>query len=406
MAATASVEQLHRQCKALHERMRDSGLAAIDPAHQALVKECHHAYAQLWEHVEASGSLSRADDLEDLSTGGLDLMAVPFRLAELTARGEVGGSHARRVAALGASRKLYIAFLNLCENVRLVREEDIEKRVVYKALDRTARVEAHQRCKALENRISELEGAMAKERALAKRRLRIEQEDLDDDDQVDRDDAERAAAIAEMDEAALEDATEEVRRELLVTQLKLRVEEAFSSIQMNDREADMLTTLSEDGKVRAVEEYQRALTDERKSTFASNKHFPGASVLIDPELTRVYASKATGVHGPPLQQPQGGANYNILPCGHTGPLRHELKDAAFLDRNQPTQTLEEFAQGEMAFMAEQQQRMMDAQQTKMEEDAKLGEAGIEERERVDKARWDDWRDANPAYGITNKGNYS
>jgi hypothetical protein len=427
MTANVSVAAFYGKCVDEYNAILDSNLPSASDKAQDKVHACCVDFGKLMEHIKSSGVLSRNEDFEDMSTQALGLVTVPFYLGQLAGRRVTGADHKARKQVLAVSSQLLRDFLDGCENVNLLPEDEVEKRLEYRALDRSGRVEAHRRKKDLQEKLNALEGRIRYEEAKIRRMRRLTSAAADDDDAEleDQDTPEMILARREADLDREEERgdgggatsntgdgiADEVLRERHVLRARLCIEEAFETIQMNQREADMLGGLTEDEMKSASAKYQEALTEDRTNRPSSTIHFPGAKKpnLQDPELARMYYSRETGVQGPPVQFAQSGVNYKVAGCGHLEPIgeqRINAYDDAFQDRNAPTQTLQEFAEQETAFMHDQMRIQAEAMNRKEEEDAMLGREGREERDRKKDSDWSDWKDDNPAVGLTNKGNYS
>lgn len=111
----------------------------------------------------------------------------------------------------------------------------------------------------------------------------------------------------------------------------------------------------------------------------------------------------------------GRQTYTILPGGYISPgaplsenlnYREIVKAELFMDRNQPTMSLEEFSQNEMADVQRQMEQQQFQQQQQEEEDSRMNPEELEDRDRQRQMAKDEFRDLCPVEGITNKGNYS
>jgi hypothetical protein len=364
--------------------------ASSDVAAQR-VEDAIAVFHRLQQSINAQGAFSRNEELDDMSTQSLSMLTVPYYIADLVSRRACGGGdHRRRIEALSIGAEYALKYLRVCETVRLIGEDEIERRLEYRPLDRSTRIEAHRRKKDLTETLSSIDQRIGLERAKAKRLQRILREE---------DEEEGGRFESDVNEIEISD---DLLRERHIAQAKLFVDAAFELIHSNKREADMLGSLTEEEKLQIIADYQKALTESRPN--APNLYFPAAR---RPELQDVYLDVVSGTRTGPMQQHLStGSNYEILGCGHNQPLRQRIKEEAFMDRNKPTMTLEEFAEQEMAAMAEQARQQAAAKREHEEEEARLGPDGVEERDRLKAAAWDNWKDDNPANGISSKGNYS
>lgn len=190
-----------------------------------------------------------------------------------------------------------------------------------------------------------------------------------------------------VDDEDEDEANEETRRMLAVLYLKWCTGEAIQNVIMSNRELEMVTRLTPAARRAIAAEYQ-----EQMARWAERANSDGRNT---------YTILPGGLIAPghaPMHSTTFGTNHVDY--------REQVRAELMVDRNRPTMTLEEYAQMEMAGIAEQQARADAMGRERAEEDERLGEDGIEERERQKLASQDDWRDDHPAYGITNKGNYS
>lgn len=206
----------------------------------------------------------------------------------------------------------------------------------------------------------------------------------------------------------------EIRRERALARLRWACYELGYSQEMSQRELQMLSALDLQTRARISKEYQETLEAERRGKRTQGRHtytiLPDgqmmAGTLRQPQPLPVQAVEAGG-GGPPTWATATTAP--PLPTAvqtSCGVFAQAVRDTLMVDRNPPTATLKEFAEGEMALAMEQQERERAAREAQEEEDARLGPEGVEERERVKASKWDDWKDDNPRNGQTSKGNYS
>lgn len=275
---------------------------------------------------------------------------------------------------------------------------------------RTAKIQLSQHQRDISKMISETENEMAFRKAKAARMRRIVQEDRDNNSHSsDSDEDNGEGGVLRVDaetgrgrdfssrkrgkesnvenEDGEDDADEELRRTVAILYLKWCTGEAIQNIIMSRRELEMVSKLTPEQRKRIADEYQQNI-----ELWAARGNSAGK---------QTYTILPGGLIAPgdaPMHSSTFGTNATNF--------REQVRAELMVDRNRPTMTLEEYAQMEMAGIAQQQQRANDNAKAQAEEDLRLGEDGIEERERKKQADWDDWRDAHPAYGITNKGNYS
>lgn len=351
-----------------------------------------------------------------------------------------------RRSVLTVSNDFLMRFFLTLVDLKLLDERQVAVKTVSQAdsLDRTAKVNAFRERKELTDRRDQLDNTITMNKLRAARIRRLEGDEEDDDPsgkrvatRSQRRRTEEAAAADdardEDDDDGFDDENEELLRERHQLQVKLCAVEGFAIFQMNSRELQLLGSMSEQQKRTAIEAYQLELlsTATSLSSGASAGNPASAAYLNARSLfdgsSSASASNALSLYrfdhdngcwvAPPGAAVSGGstgggpANYTILPGGHVIPmgvssLRQAAYTEAFIQRNMPTQTLAEFAEGEIAKMQAGQLQAAAAQQQQKDEDERLGEDGIEERERQKQTKWDDWKDNNPVQGISKRGNLS
>lgn len=173
----------------------------------------------------------------------------------------------------------------------------------------------------------------------------------------------RATHVEDIDE---DPDSEETLRALNISTVHMRCLQTASSSLYVQQELSMLRALSPEQRLAAVKDYRENLEKMK-------------------------------------QPPPPGQG---IPLTTIGVDRLQIKDTAFMNRNKPTMTLEEFAQLEMAQMRENQTR-----QDVREARDKARWESLTEEEQVDAKQyhdrdWADWKDDHPPIGKTTKGNYS
>lgn len=430
---TISVKEAIRNCKKQVEALQDRSDPANSTTYQQAVADAATALLQLWRHCEKDGVFSKNESINEWSTTALELFTVPYLLGQATERQLFVPSSPekekqvaekptsspeamesfmmQRKRALTISNQFYKKFLDLCAEVELINERELEKAL--SANDRTTRVQRHSQKKELTAQIQESKKALEFARKRGQRVKRI----LNDDDAENLDAANSTEAkptLSAATEDGSEDVCEDEHRTILLLEIRLSILETYDTLQMANKELEMFGAMTAQERIDAVQLYQAKLLEPPNKTasnvtYIASSRYPGAPGVPDPVDLSGFSSPHGGAL---LQEPSGGANYRILNCGHTAGMipdptvRNRVRVEAFQNRNLPTQTLEEFAEGEMAFMAEQQRLTEEMQRQRALEDERIGADGVEERERKEQAAKDDWRDDHPKFGITNKGNYS
>jgi hypothetical protein len=406
-----TVKQHQRLCSKQYLSILETALEGNDPKLQEMIRTASANLLQLWAHCQTAGVMSSNEDFSELSTQAMALFVVPFYIGNLASKRILGASFdpAKRCEVLTISNDFLQKFLQQCVDVGLITlgEVDHGTRFQSSAAARTQRIELFRQQKQLSEELQEMDSNLAFIKRRNRRTRNIIRDDAVEENGDDETAEGRAAALLHRDRGDEDDASddegdEEQLRARHAKMIRWCVGECYTMIQLSHRELEMFGAMSDDDRKAAVAEDQKALEEEplRRSNLIQTV-IPGP-MGADPLNYQVGSS----VGGPPMQQPQGGANYSIMSCGHAAPLRQQIVEEAFQNRNMPTQTLAEYADEEMAAMAAQAERDAQGKLEMAEEMERLGEDGMEEGERKKQARWDDWRDEHPPLGISNKGNYT
>eukprot|EP00758_Cryptobia_borreli_P018241 Tbor_TRINITY_DN6617_c0_g1::TRINITY_DN6617_c0_g1_i1::g.3051::m.3051/K17606/IGBP1, TAP42; immunoglobulin-binding protein 1 len=393
-------------------------LSTVDPAYQSILQELIDDAQEVWALMRSAGVYSPyTDQLDDLHTFTLQSLMLPYMVGDLWQRVQGSdsspisdprrpqssssfdvisyGDRNNRPAALANSQKAFKEYIEIAQDLGFVTDKEIEIYDNMNPSHRDARIQLHNRKVELKERMKQLEQKLTYEMVMNKRASRLKriQENEDDIDGIHdgahyssfNNEGEQQVQWGEDpdndigDEEERGDDTSESKRELIITQLKWCVWDTFQQTQMSKRELEMLGGIPDSIKRQIADQYQENMEQWK------NRANPGK---------QTYTILPGGIIAP-------GA-----PLTENKNFREIVKAEMFMQRNLPTMTLEEFAQMEMA----QCQKIMEAQKSaKEEEEAEndmLGEDGREEKERQKQAAKDDWRDACPVEGITNKGNYS
>lgn len=363
----------------------NSSLSSTDAEYQRAVRACIESMHTFWTHMNDCGVFSANEELADISTPTLSMLTAPYVIGDLHLR--IVDDKIPREKLIDFARAYFAKFLALMVNLELLTEKEVEMGVAPNPSNRTARIELSRAQSALRAQIEKFDSRIGFLRARTARMRRLEREESRADDDGD---APRKSNVGDgNDDGSDSDGEgdgadegceiEELLRERALAHLKWCIGDTFSQSQSAAREAEMLALIPPERRAEIAAEYQEGI--------------------------KLMQARGNDV---------GRSTYVILPGGQIATtegdgrtlLRQRVKEEAFINRIQPTMTLEEFAQQEMAFVMEQEQRQREGQQAQAEEDERLGPEGVEERERQKQAAWDDWRDNNPPIGITAKGNYS
>lgn len=419
------------------------GLASNDPRLLSAVHQLVVEMEEFWRRVQSTGAFSANDDLEDYSTTALEMLWAPYVVGDLYQRfqdrpalplaagansstpittttdrmdgerellrreAQDGDTNAyvsayatfmstrredlrsvTRQEALARSHAWFKEFFDWMQNIEIISEADIDRYSIYRPDQRTARIDLSRLCAQLKTAWDESEGKVGYLRA---RRRRM-QELMDVDGE-------------EIEEGGEE---EEALRERALARLRWSAYDACHQLQLSVRELEMLEALDPSQRAAISADYQATMDAVRRGELSLGRQtytiLPGGNmsigtaqnpVPVDPGRVGVTLPRALTTGTGQQQQQQGQSVF-----------RQQVRDELMMDRNRPTMTLQEFAALEMADVQRQMDEAAEMQRMRAEEDERLGPEGIEERERVKDSKWADWKDDNPANGITAKGNYS
>ena len=457
-----------RLCDDYTTSILNTSLASTDPALAAAVRRLIIEFEQFWSRLSAVGAFSPNDELDDYSTTALEMLWTPYVIADLyqriqgpvrqsptgsttstdknvsglqTARGqgvpaermqgeeamrhgeqrreqsdddgqgrqsaseaarltshglqEEGLRSLTRQEALARSHAWLKIYFEWMQNVELVDEKTLETYSVYKADQRTQRIELSRTITSLKAAWKAAEDKVGYLRAKRRRMRELMDEDGEAAEETDGEE-------------------EEALRERALARLKWAIYEGCHQLQISSRELSMLEALSPDQRAAISKEYQATMDAVRRGEISLGRHtytiLPGgmmmAGTVDQPQPVRSSDILQSGgitqtlsaTPAPPSMALGNAANQQLY--------RQHVRDELMVDRNAPTMTLQEFAAMEMADVQRQMDQAKERQQQQAEEDARLGPDGVEERQRQKDSAWDDWKDDHPAYGITNKGNYS
>ncbi|EPY42235.1 hypothetical protein AGDE_01688 [Angomonas deanei] len=287
-----------------------------------------------------------------------------------------------RQEVLARSNEWFRIYLEWMQNLELVKEETIELYSKYRPDHRTQRIELSRKVTELRQKWNEAENKL--QYMLAKRR-RMQELMEDDGDALEEQGGEE----------------EETLRERALARLEWSIYNSCQQLQMSVRELEMLQGIQPEQREAISKEYQQTLDAVRRGELSLGRHT--YTILPDGSMMAGTLSKPQGLD-PNVVLQGGGQMPTSLLNQHM--FRQQVQDELMVDRNPTTMTLQEFAMKEMTEVQRQMDEVQTLQQQQQEEDERLGEEGIEERQRVKDSKWADWQDDHPAYGITNKGNYS
>lgn len=404
--------------------------ASTDPQLHALLRQLVVELEEFWRHVMAVGAFSANDDLDDYSTTALEMLWTPYMIGDIYQRfngsgtppAVVGPSSAQgarmpgregegrqdasasssayaaaktvreedlknvsRQELLARSHEWFKVFFKWMENVELVDEKTIETYAVYRPTDRTQRIELARLRREAEGKWREYESKVQYMRVKRRRMQELMEESGE-----------------AMEEGGGEE--EEALRERALARLRWSIYDACHQLQLSSRELEMLQSLNPQQRAAISEEYQRTFEAVRRGELSLGRHtytiLPGG-MMVAGTLQQPVPVDADVI------AKSGGVNSQVLSAAaNQQQFRQQVHNDLMIDRNPPTLSLQEFAEMEMATMQRQMDEAAEQQRLQAEEDARLGPDGVEDRQRKKDSAWADWKDEHPAYGPSNKGNYS
>ncbi|KAG5477008.1 hypothetical protein LSCM1_05342 [Leishmania martiniquensis] len=452
-------------CDAYMADVVNTSLASTDATLNTRIRALLAEFELFWRHLSAVGAFSLNDEIDDYSTTALEMLWTPYILADLFQRiqgpmaraqdgraADGGGSRSgtapqqagsvdermrgedalhqeerhgetqqteavmrsgvyatshslreeelrslSRQEALARSHAWLSIFFEWMENINLVDKKTLDTYSVYRADQRSQRLELSRTIASLREAWKAQDEQVGYLRA-KRRRMR--------------------ELMAEEGEAAEEAGgeEEEALRARAVARLRCSIYEGCHQLQISSRELSMLESLNPEQRAAAAKQYQDTLDAVRRGELSLGRHtytiLPGgtmtAGTVDRPQQVRVGdIVQSGGTTVPAVTVTAAAASSRALSgCQNTQLYRQQVRDELMIDRNAPTMTLQEFAELEMAEIQRQMDEAQAMQQQQAEEDARLGPDGMEERQRQKDSAWDDWKDEHPAYGLTNKGNYS
>ncbi|GET89237.1 hypothetical protein, conserved [Leishmania tarentolae] len=453
----------NRLCDTYIAEVVNSSLASNDAVLNEQICSLVAEFERFWRHLSAVGAFSPNDEVDDYSTTALEMLWTPYILADLFQRiqgpmkraqesraGNSGGGsngttqpqagsvgermrgedalshreqdsgaqHTKTVAysaanlisrsrveelrscsrqeALACSHAWLKVFFEWMENIELVDKKTLDTYAVYRADQRSQRIELSRNITSLRAALKAEDDKVGYLRA-KRRRMR--------------------ELMAEDGEAAEETGgeEEETLRARALARLKWSIYEGCHQLQISSRELSMLEALNPEQRAAISKQYQDTMDSVRRGELSLGRHtytiLPGgmmaAGTVDHPQQVRASDIVQSGGATATAATITAAASSVAMSGSRNAQLyRQQIRNELMIDRNAPTMTLQEFAELEMAEIQRQMDEAQAKQHQQAEEDARLGPDGVEERQRQKDSAWDDWKDDHPAYGLTNKGNYS
>lgn len=346
---------------------------------------------KLWYMMGAMGVVSPNEQLDDISTNALELLWTPYIIADLYQRlqgpmptpapvtpGETnevaGAAGMTREEALSRSHHWYDVFFRWAQDCELVDERTLDTYRTFRADNRTQRVELSRKRRELEVVLLQYEDKVEYLQAKRKRMKELMAEDGDEISESNGDE-------------------EEALRGRALARLRWSVYEACHHLQLSARELEMLTALSPERRKEIANNHQRTLDAVRRGELSLGRH--------------TYTILPGGLVAPGGPFPVDRINSTVMSAiASQESFRQKVVEELMINRNNPTMTLAEFADAEMADVQRRMEANADAQRLQQEEDELLGPEGVEERQRKRDSALADWKDDHPPIGQTARGNYA
>lgn len=392
---------------------------------QSLLHRLLLQFEDLWRRLGAVGAFSDNDELADYSTTALEMLWTPYVIADLYQRLQMGpgamqtagaavsqatarmpgdGPRAQtatvctyrarteenlqtlsRQEVLASSHAWFNIFFEWLNNTTIVSEDNVKRYTSIGPDQRSIRIELAKIRADLQQQWTEAEAGV--KYLLAKRRRMMELMDEDGES---------------MEEMGGEE--EEALRRRAIVRLKWSAYDAFHQMNLSTRELQMLESVQPEQRATISSQYQQTLDAVRRGELTLGRQT--YTILSDGGMVVGTPDRPVPLMAQQLQSSGGLSAPSVSLVTDQLAFRQRIRDELMIDRNPCTMTLEAFAQKEMAEVQRQMEQAAEMQVLQKEEDERLGEDGVEERQRKKDSEWDDWKDNHPANGPTNKGNYS
>eukprot|EP01063_Lacrimia_lanifica_P020346 TRINITY_DN27678_c0_g1_i1.p2 TRINITY_DN27678_c0_g1~~TRINITY_DN27678_c0_g1_i1.p2 ORF type:complete len:362 (+),score=192.76 TRINITY_DN27678_c0_g1_i1:44-1087(+) len=324
-------ETFHAAVK-LHGNIENSTADSKDEKKQNMVTECSKMFQELWRNVEQAKVFSPNEEIDDVATNDVKFFLILYYLGDIQER----IVDTNRVRNLKNAIRCFQLFLKLCVDYSIISEKECEHlSTPINPTDRTGRIERLKKQKELQAMLADLS---EKKKQLARRIAE-----------------EAGTADSGKDDEEREFEHDAVERKYWLLSVEDRLRASGQQMQMSQREATMLESLSTEQKEEAASHYQQQLEDNRGKP-------------ADPSaLTRIEAAP-----NPFLM--------TSLPMD-----RERIMREVFMDRNPATMSDAEYAQRQM-------ERMLAPDEPKNEDDDDSEDEEAHDRKQAKASKWDDWKD--------------
>eukprot|EP01064_Diplonema_japonicum_P017251 TRINITY_DN2530_c1_g1_i1.p1 TRINITY_DN2530_c1_g1~~TRINITY_DN2530_c1_g1_i1.p1 ORF type:complete len:365 (+),score=112.53 TRINITY_DN2530_c1_g1_i1:67-1095(+) len=303
-----------------------------DKGKQELVAECFQQFQDLWRAVDQRKVFSRNEEIDDLATGDVKFFLVLYYLGDLQEK----KVDSNRVSNLRNAITCFKAFFRLSLDYGLINEKEHDMLTSpVNPTDRMARIDRLKKQRELQAKLAEL----ADKKKQLSRNINNE------------------VKVEGGGDAKDSEVHEGVERQywLLAVEVKMRV--CSQQYSMSMREVEMLSSLTQEQKTEAAEDYQKRIEEQKGVPPRPGDLKVIESVPSAPEfLTQLSMD------------------------------REKILSEVFIDRNPATMSDAEYARIQM-------ERMLPPDEPKNEdEDEDTSDDEVNTRKQKKASNWDDWKD--------------
>ncbi|CAM6083092.1 unnamed protein product [Calypogeia fissa] len=362
--------------------------SALDPDQ---VARAVGLFERCQELIDKLSLFSSNEEKEDISTGDLKFLLVPYYLGFLTEKLSTKDTPSR-LRKVDASKSQLLAFIRVCDRLELVPSAETEALAQETAPNAEARrnqkLARFKRQKAAQSQLQEI-----KERQ--ERRRRSSQA------------AAKATRVENGDKEAEEDDEEE--REARFAQISFELCKALDLLEMLKKEEEMLNAVQEVNSKGGNDAFTRTILDERQAR-AEGWHKEAAAKARATLVSQPLAAAMFGKNAIEGRTSLGNGHQHAHTPLLFGPAsvvdgslsteRERMVAEVFQPSHRlPTMSIEEAGLAEMNIMREwneKNQKIFDEANTSWHNDGKKKDDDSDDEAAEYKARdWDDWKDENP-----------